>query len=139
MKQDIVSNINEEGIFALDIMTYHVQRATALNATSVFGTHPGRLVLTVGAGTTTFDTYEKVVDFGGQSVTIRTLRMNDGTGPVDLTSDRVDVTNLLLTNVSTGATSGVIISLTLHSAAPTADPTYASEKTWTHAATIRTR
>ena len=96
-------------------------------------------MLTVGAGTTTFDTYEKVVDFGGQSVTIRTLRMNDGTGPVDLTSDRVDVTNLLLTNVSTGATSGVIISLTLHSAAPTADPTYASEKTWTHAATIRTR
>ncbi len=72
-------------------------------ASSTFGAHPGVLVFGYSTGNVTFDTAAKNITVGGQSVTIRKLRMKTGAAaPIDLTSDKVDVTNFVVKNRTRG-------------------------------------
>ncbi|MBI5413189.1 hypothetical protein HZA42_02455 [Candidatus Peregrinibacteria bacterium] len=89
----VLDNITRAGRGANDVLT----------ASSTFGTHPGVLVFSNTGGDITFDTAAKNIIIGGQSVTIRKLRMKTGAGlPIDLTSDKVDVTNFVVKNRTRG-------------------------------------
>lgn len=66
---------------------------------SILETHPGKLVLATNEGPLTFDTYQRNVQIGAQTVTLQTLRVQIGLNPpIDLTDTRVDVTNFVVKN-----------------------------------------
>lgn len=89
----VLDNVTRAGRGANDVLT----------ASSTFGTHPGVLVFSNTGGDITFDTATKSVTVGDQSVIIRKLRMKTGVGlPIDLTSDKVDVTNFVVKNMTRG-------------------------------------
>jgi AAA+ superfamily predicted ATPase len=70
---------------------------------STFETNPGVLVLDYpGSGTDVIiDTYEKDLTIGGQIVTIRKLRIKEGSSDyVDITNDKVEVLNFFLTDMT---------------------------------------
>lgn len=73
-----------------------------------------------------FDTYTKEVTVGGQSVTINKLRMKEGNSEyVDLTTDDVDVVNILFEDRTRSAENqNVKIELTLENVNPGNDPNY---------------
>ena len=95
---------------------------------STFNSHPGILTLDYPGSDTDviFDTYTKNVDIGGQTVEIRKLRIKEGTADyVDLTSDKVDLTNLVFTNLTRGSESkNTNIEITLEKINPGSDPDY---------------
>lgn len=88
----------------LDNITRSCRNANdILIASSTFDSHPGVLVFGNLEGDVTFDTATKNITVGGQSLTIRKLRMKTGAGsPIDLTSDKVDVTNFVVKNRTRG-------------------------------------
>ncbi len=88
----------------LDNITYAGRGAhDVLTANSTLDSHPGVLVFENTGGDVTFDTATKDIIVGGQNVTIRKLRMKTGTGsPIDLTSDKVDVTDFVVKNRTRG-------------------------------------
>lgn len=89
----ILDNITRTGRGANDVLI----------ASSTFDSHPGVLVFENPGGNITFDTAVKNITVGGQSLTIRKLRMKTGAGsPIDLTSDKVDVTNFVVKNRTRG-------------------------------------
>ena len=70
---------------------------------STFDTNPGILVLDYpGAGTDIIiDTYDKTVTRGSQDVIIKKLRIKEGSADyVDLTNDKVDLTNFVLSDMT---------------------------------------
>ncbi len=95
---------------------------------STFETHPGALTLDYPGGDTDviFNTYTTIVDIGGESVTIRKLRMKDGPNNyMDLTSDNVDVTSFVITDLTRGSEpDNLLIQLTIEKANPGEDPNY---------------
>lgn len=99
-----------------------------ITGSSTFGSHPGALTLDYPAGNTdvVFDTYTKSVTIGGQSTTIRKLQMKVGLNDyVDLTTDKVNVTNFVLTNLTRGTEPpNIKIELTIQKANPGNDPNY---------------
>lgn len=89
----VQGNITYTGRNAHDVLTL----------SSTFDSHPGVLVFETSGGDVTFDTVTEEITVGGQSVTIRKLRMKTGAGlPIDLTSDKVDVTNFVVKNRTRG-------------------------------------
>ncbi len=77
-----------------------------LTASSTFDTNPGVLTLDYpGADTDVIiDTYTKNIILGGQETTIRKLRMKEGIADyVDLTTDEVNITNFVLTDLTRGS------------------------------------
>lgn len=99
-----------------------------ITGSSTFGSHPGILTLDYPGGGTDiiFDTYTKNVTIGGQSITVRKLRIKEGSADyVDLTSDKVDVTNFTLTNLTRGNESkNINIELTIQRANPSNSPNF---------------
>ena len=95
---------------------------------STFDTHPGVLTLDYpGSGTDIIiDTYNKEVTAGGQATTIRKLRLKNGPADyLDITTDKVDVTNFVLTNLTRGSENhNINIELTLEKANPSGDPNF---------------
>jgi type II secretory pathway pseudopilin PulG len=76
-----------------------------LVGSSTFGTHPGVLALDYpGSGTDVIiDTYTKNVNGPSGPATIRTVRITQPpSASVDLTSERVDVTNFVVRNYTRG-------------------------------------
>ena len=67
---------------------------------SQFGVNPGLLSLVYSGGIRVFDTYTKIITVGGESVSIKKLRLTHGGTSYDLTSDQVDVDQFLLTNLT---------------------------------------
>ena len=70
---------------------------------STFETNPGVIVLDYpGSGTDVIiDTYEKDITIGGQIVTIRKLRIKEGSSDyIDLTNDKIEVINFFLTDMT---------------------------------------
>jgi len=106
-----------------------------------FDSHPGILTLDFPGGSTDviFDTYTKDVTVGQQTTTIRKLRIKEGAGDyIDLTSDKVNVTDFVLTNFTRGSEAkNININLTLESTNPDNDPNYAASISLETAVTIR--
>lgn len=104
VKVDISTDLTQNARISLEKITQTVQAAEILNLPScTFDVHPGQLELAYAdiEDYVLFDTYEKTVDIADQQTTIRKLRMTVGfEDPVDLTTDDVDVTNFVITNLS---------------------------------------
>jgi len=112
-----------------------------LTANSTFGSHPGVLVFGYTSGDITFDTATKSITVGGQSVMIRKLRMKTGSSsPIDLTSDKVDVTNFVVKNRTKGTEpKNVKIEVTLAFVNPGQDPARNQTLSFETAVSIRKR
>jgi len=127
----VLDNITRAGRGASDVLT----------GSSTFGSHPGVLVFGSAGGDITFDTTTKNITVGGQSVTIRKLRMKTGAGePIDLTSDKVDVTNFIVKNRTRGTEpKNVKVEVTLASVNPGQDPARNKTLSFETAISIRKR
>lgn len=99
-----------------------------ITGSSTFGSHPGMLTLDYPGGTTDviFDTYTKSVTIGGLPATVRKLRIKEGSADyVDLTSDKVDITNFTLTNLTrVNEPKNINIELTIQKVNPGNDPNF---------------
>lgn len=108
---------------------YQVRAADdVITANSTFASHPGVLVLDYpGTGSDVIiDTYTKSVSIGGEATNIRKLRIKEGEDAyVDLTGDKVNVSNFVVSNLSRGVEPiNLRIQLTIESANPGNDPKY---------------
>ena len=102
-------------------------------ASSVFGTNPGKLVLQKsGGGTITFDVYQK-------TPSVRTIRrQEDAATAVDLTSDRVDVSNFVLNNRTRGTEAkNIQYEFTITASNPANDPLRQKSITIRSASSVR--
>lgn len=124
-KQEVYSNAR---IVTHEFQLQILKADDVILGSSVFLTSPGTLTLDFpGIGTDViFDTYTKNVMVVGQSVTIRKLRVKEGSGNyVDLTTDQVTVTNLVFSNrTRSGENKNIKIQLTLEKVNPDGNPTY---------------
>lgn len=84
----------ENGHHVMDVISYQIRDAQAVSS-GTYDAHPGALTLTSDAGSLTIDTATQSIH--GQ--TVRFLQINDGGGAVPMTSDQVDVTNFILSNL----------------------------------------
>lgn len=139
IKQSIVSEINDNGNFAINKISYLTKRASAINAQTIFNVNPGKLILDfTGEPQITIDTYQKQIIANGTNINILKLRMKQGSSPaIDLTSDKVHVTDFLLTDLSGTYADSVSIYLTLQSINPSNSAIYASQKSWGVSLTVR--
>lgn len=128
--------------FAMEVIGRSVREADTLKDTlSVFGAHPGVLTLEKGGVNLLIDTYTRNVTIGGQSQSIRKLRLQNGAGPaLDISTDRVDVQEFIITNLSRPDEPPTLrIRLTLKAALAPSDPSPQQTLTQETALTIRKR
>jgi len=105
-KSQVTQEAQQNARFAMERMVIEIRGAEDVVKTggaSTFDVHPGKLTLQYTAGDVVIDTATSTVTLGGKSVDIRKLRITEGAGsPIELTSDRVDVTNLIFTDLTQG-------------------------------------
>jgi len=125
-KGDIMREVKENMAQAAEQFRQTVRNAEDMNeGVSQFGVNPGVLSLVYPGGSRVFDTYTKNVTMGGESVAVQKLRLTYGGESYDLTSDRVDVSQFLLTNVTqAGGPDAVQFEFQLSSLNPGGDPDY---------------
>lgn len=127
VKVNVSSELTQNGRLAMEKLTQEIHAAEDIvTGSSTFASHPGVLTLDLaGSGTDViFDTYEKSVTVGGSAVTIRKLRFKDGSADyVDITSDKIDLTNFVLTNLTrNNEAANINIEMTLEYVNPGEDP-----------------
>lgn len=109
-------------------LQYEIKAADdVLTGSSTFGSNPGVLTLSFpGNNDVIFDTYLHDVTIGGQTISITTLRIKEGNSAyVDLTTDKANVTDFTLTNLTRGSESkNINIALTLETTNPGNDTKY---------------
>ena len=139
IKQNVVTEVYEQGNFSFSTIEYRGVRATSIGGATVYGTNPGTLVLNYFSNpTVTIDTYTKQVTRGSQSYQITKLRFQEGANPAeDLTSDQINVTNFLVTNRSQGSGETIEITLGLEFLNPSNSKAYESQQTWNETITLR--
>ncbi|MDO8425282.1 MAG: prepilin-type N-terminal cleavage/methylation domain-containing protein [bacterium] len=137
--QERVAEVDAVGAFALTALQRHLRSAQVLDTVTVYDVHPGTLAFTRGDGMRiVLDTAQRDVPFGGQTVTVRKLRVQEGSGPaLDLTSDAVDVTQFIVRNRTTAGMTSIEVTLGLAAVNPGDDTRYGAQRTWTTAATFR--
>lgn len=138
-KQERIAEVEETGQFVLRKMTYYTRRANTVGATTVYNVSPGTLVLTYVANPqVTFDTYQKQITLAGSPIMITKLRIKVGAGAaVDITSDKLNVTNFLLKNLSNAGATTVEINLALEAVNPVNAKMYEAKNSWTTSVTLR--
>lgn len=107
---------------------------------SIFGSHPGVITLDYpGSNDVVIDSYIKNITVGGESATIRKIQMKDTDGSyTDLTSDKVNVTNFTLTNLTRGSEKDNInLEIRIERINPGDDPTYDADITFETAISLR--
>jgi len=140
-KQERIAEVEETGQFVLKKMTYYLRRANTVGAATVYNVSPGTLVLNYSVNPQViFDTYQKQIVLAGSPIMITKMRMQVGAGPaVDITGDKLQVTNFLLKDFSNAEATTVEINLSLASVNPTGISTYAAQNSWTTSVTLRKR
>ncbi|HAZ28257.1 MAG TPA: hypothetical protein DCY48_00570 [Candidatus Magasanikbacteria bacterium] len=138
-KQAALMEVNNSGNFALEQMLYYTRRASTIGSDTIYGTDPGKLVLTSNTNpTVTIDTYQTSVALGETIVPITKLRLQHGSAtPIDITSDRVHVASFILANLTSDTLPTVQITLHLEAANPSNSVFYEAEKTFVTSATLR--
>lgn len=137
--QERVAEVDAVGAFAIAYIQRHVQSAQAMDAATVYDAHPGTLAITRPDGVrVVIDTETRSVPFGGQNVTVRKLRVREGSGSVlDLTSDAADVTQFVIRNRTTAGATSMEVVLSIAAVNPSGDTRYGARRTWTTAMTLR--
>lgn len=139
-KQQLEAEVNYVGNFALDKIIYSTQRSQNFGA-NVYNENPGKIVLNyVTNPQITIDTYTKSIILGDKTVSIRKLRLAKlGTTVNDLSTDRVNVTNFLITNLSAAGTQTIKIDLTVEAINPENLKQYEADHSWSVTATARAK
>ena len=127
---------------ALRRMEAELRSAAGLQpGASVFGVNPGRLAVDYpgAANDVVFDTATTTVTVGGSAVAIRIFRVTVGGGtPLALTSDQVDVENLVFTNLTRpGHPASVRIELTVRAVPAGGNPWSGGSSTLLGGVTLR--
>jgi hypothetical protein len=138
-KIERLAEVNDVGIYVFEEIVYETERANVIGVSTVYGTNPGKLVLSFSTGPSiTFATYQTTVYVGATPVTITKLTRQEGTGlPVDITADNVNVTNFVITDLSKTNATTISIDLTVASLNPEDNKTYEAENSWTTSVTLR--
>lgn len=86
--------------FVMGRITDELRRAQTVNTgTGTFGVNPGSVEVNNGSGTVVIGTDTKVVAVGGSGYVVRYVYIDRfSEGPVQLTSDSVNVSNFVLSN-----------------------------------------
>lgn len=139
IKESVIAEVNGNGEFVIEKIAYLAKRAGAVNAETIYNANPGKLVLDYAVNPQiTIDTYDKQIVLNGAAVTIKKLRFKQGAGAaVDLTSDRVNVANFSLINLSGLNSVSIEADLSLESVNPSSSAAYASENSWSVPVTLR--
>lgn len=139
IKLAAIDAVDYAGSFVLNDMAYQGKRAASVNAGTVFDIHPGTLIFDFPAQPDiTYDTYQKQITVGDTMVNISKLRRQAGTDPPeDMTSDGVNVTNFLVTDLSGSGPETVKINLSIEAVNPGGSRAYSAENTWSTTVTIR--
>ena len=139
-KQQLEAEVNYVGNFILDNIIHSTQRAQSFDA-NIYATNPGKIILNNPTDPqTTIDTYSKSITLGSQNITITKLRLTELGGTAnDMTSDRVNVNNFLITNLSTAGAQTIKIDLTVSAVNPENLKQYEATKSWSVTATIRAK
>ncbi|MFH0820934.1 MAG: hypothetical protein V1908_04120 [Candidatus Peregrinibacteria bacterium] len=126
VKVEVSTELTQESRLALERITQSIQAADGVT-TGTFSSHPGTVTLDYpGTADIVIDTYTTTVTVGGQEVAIRKLRLREGAAAaVDLTSNRMNVTNFVITQLRRDAeVSSIRVSLTLQAVSTGQDPLY---------------
>ncbi|MBN2087199.1 hypothetical protein JW758_02525 [Candidatus Peregrinibacteria bacterium] len=129
IKGGVSREVKENSSQVIDIIKRNIRNVDEVNVNdSLFGISPGVLVLSDNGGQITIDTYTKNVPVGSEYINIRKLRLAEsGYSTTDITSDKVNVTNFELSNLTQSGTSTVLIDLTISSLNNTDDLVYDDE------------
>lgn len=139
-KEVQISTLSHSRVFIFETMGRYVKEAVSFSVSeSIFGVNPGKLVMTSETGSKIiFDTYQKSVTIGGQSVIIQKLRITEGENtPQDLTSDDITVSDFSLKNLSRSNALTVFLTLQIESVNPSNIQLYETSKKATISFTIR--
>lgn len=140
MKMENASELVSNAQLATQYVTRKIQEGNDIVfENSVLETHPGKFVLAMNEGTVTFDTYQRNVQIGAQTVTLRTLRVQIGLSPpIDLTDTRVDVTNFVVKNrTRRSGKETVKLAVTLATPNPSQNQNFSKTFSFELAATLR--
>lgn len=125
VKVEVANELTQNGRLVLERVTQRVRAAEGLLAgASTLGVNPSVLVLDFPGASPdiTFDTYLTTVNQGGEILTIRKLRIQDGSA-ADLTSNQINVTDFTVRNLTRGTErENLQITLTLRAAETGQDP-----------------
>ena len=129
IKNQAIAEVEEGGIQILHLMTQTIRNAENINSPSQ-GNSATSLTLNVINGSKN----PTVFDLSGS-----TIRIKEGVGlPVDLSSNRVNVSGLNFTNLTQAGTSGIVrVQFTLTHLNPESQNEYEYSKTFTASAGLR--
>lgn len=138
-KQQALVEVNDMGGFVSSEIGYAVRRAESIDAQTVYDVNPGRLVINYQAEPQIiFDTYQKEITLGDQTLFITKLRMQEGANPaVDITSDLVDVTEFIITDLSKTNIITLQMILEIERVNPSNDKIYEAARSWTPSFSVR--
>lgn len=141
IKQQAITEINDNAHFVMDKFVYHTKRSIEIDAQTIFDSNPGKLVLNYFTNPQiTIDTYRKEITMGDATVLITKLRLQHGTDPAqDLTSDEINITNFTVTNLSNPNAKTVQVDLSMEKVNPSNHKIYEAQNSWTISLTPRTR
>ena len=122
----------------IEIFKYNIRNSDSIDETSsVFNGSPGKLFIEDDE-TIIFDTYSKDIIINDRVNTITKLRYKKGADPyIDLTSDRVDVENFVLRNLTQQGSNIIGLELTLSYLNPENDYLYNNSLTINTSAVVR--
>lgn len=139
IKHSNITTIESTGEFILNAIEYHVQRADSLDALTVYGSNPGRLVLNYLSNPwINFETYQKQISQGGQIFPITKLRFHeDGSTQIDMTGDNVVVSNFVIHDRSVGGVIAIEVDLTLDMVNTSGSQVFDATNSWARTVTLR--
>jgi type II secretory pathway pseudopilin PulG len=131
VKNQTVTEVNDQGTALMDYVTQTVRNATAVTAPTT-GVSASSLTLTVPTGSLSPTVFSLT---GAAPITVQ---VKEGTGSlVPLTNDKVQVSGLTFKNLSRASTPGVVqISFTLSRVNPNGRNEYDYQKTFTTTAEV---
>jgi len=129
VKNQSVTEVNEQGSFALDYVAQTIRSATSITSPTI-GTTGTLLTVIVPTGSLSPTTF---------SLSSGSLQVKEGTASaINLTGSKVQVTAFSVKNLSRGSTSGLVqISLTLNRTNNIAGNSYDYPRTFTTSVAVR--
>jgi prepilin-type N-terminal cleavage/methylation domain-containing protein len=134
-KTEVMRGTLEDAKLAMDFMLREVEEANAVYIpTSIFGSHPGQLSLNT-PNYLPADEQNSYIDFYlcGTQFCFK----KEGQGPIALTSENTEITNLVFTQVVNGEMSSVKIDMTVSYKNPNNRVEYRSEINLSSSAALR--
>lgn len=129
IKNQSISEVNQQGQFVMDILSQTIRNADSITLPAIGGSGNQ---LTAAVPTTSLN--PTTVSLSGT-----TLQIKEGSAAaLPLTNTKVEVSNLVIQNLSRTSTPGIVqISLTISRTNPNNRPEYSFQKTFTTSVSVR--